>query len=76
MSLGELLLTLIVALAVFGPTKLPMLARHLGKLVAKFNYYKQQIETFWQQQIKEQQLQENIKKAQKADADYQTDEKL
>lgn len=76
MSLGEILLTFIVALAVFGPAKLPMLAHHLGKLVAKFNYYKQQADIFWQEQLKQQQLQENIKKARKADAGYQADDKV
>lgn len=71
MSSGELLLTLLVGLFVFGPKKLPMLAYHLGKLWARLNGYKQKIHTFWQQQINEQQLQENIKKAQKADENYE-----
>ncbi len=70
MSLGELLLTLIVALFVFGPKKLPMVAYHLGKLIRYCNHYKQQAITFWQQQLNEQQLQENISKALKADSDY------
>lgn len=61
--MSELLLILIVALAVFGPKKLPMLAYHLGKLAARIHLYKQQMMDFWQQQLKEQQLQENIKKA-------------
>ena len=76
MSMGELLITLIVALVVFGPKKLPMLAQHLGLLLGRFNHYKQQTATFWQQQLKEQQLQENIRKAQKADTRYQNDKKL
>jgi Ca-activated chloride channel family protein len=42
----------------------------------KQNQDKQQAATFWQQQLKEQQLQENIKKAQKADISYQNDNKL
>ena len=65
MSIGELLLTLIVALFVFGPKKLPMVAHHLGKLVGRLNGYKQQVSVFWQQQ-----LQENTRKAEKADAGY------
>lgn len=71
MSSGELLLTLLVALFVFGPKKLPMLAYHLGKLIGRLNGYKQQAVIFWQQQINEQQLQENTEKAEKADASYQ-----
>ena len=70
MSIGELLLTLIVALFVFGPKKLPMVAHHLGKLVGRLNGYKQQVSVFWQQQLNEQQLQENTRKAEKADAGY------
>lgn len=74
MSTGQLLLTLLVALLVFGPDKLPMLARHLGRIFVKFNGYKQLIIQSWQKQlqqdIKEQQLMDNTKKAQKADASY------
>lgn len=71
MSAGELLLTLLIALLVFGPSKLPMLAHHLGKLIQRINHYKQQLAVFWQSQLKEQQLQENIKKANQADSNYQ-----
>lgn len=71
MSSGELILTLLVALFVFGPKKLPMLAYHLGKLFRRFNDYKQKMVVFWQQQVNEHQLQENTKKAEKADASYQ-----
>jgi len=71
MSTGELLLTLLVALLVFGPDKLPMLARHLGKLMNRLNHYKQQATTFWQAQLNEEQLQQNIRKAQQAESEYQ-----
>ena len=71
MSTGELLLTLLVVLFVFGPNKLPMLARHLGQLVRRFNHYKQETMLFWQQQLEQQQLQENNEKAQQADERYQ-----
>ncbi len=67
---GELLLTLLVVLFVFGPKKLPMLACHLGKLMGRLNGYKQQVNVFWQQQINEQKLQENTKKAEKGDEIY------
>ncbi len=70
MSGGELLLTLLIALFVFGPKKLPMLAYHLGKLFGRLNGFKQQAVAFWQEQINEQQLQENTKKAEQADENY------
>lgn len=66
----ELLLIFIVALVVFGPTKLPMLATHLGLLVRKLQRLKTQANTFWQQQINEYQLQENKRKAEEADQQY------
>jgi sec-independent protein translocase protein TatB len=71
MSSAELLLIFLVALVVFGPAKLPMLAQHLGKLVKRMEHLKQQLTRFWQTQLQEQQLQDNIKKAEKADALYQ-----
>jgi len=67
---AEILLTLIVALIVFGPNKLPMLARHLGKFIKLFNYYKIKIFLLLQQQLNEQQLEENKKKAESADITY------
>ncbi len=73
MSAGELLLTLLIALLVFGPSKLPMLAHHLGKLIQRLTHYKQQLAIFWQSQLNEQQLQENIKKANQADSNYPLD---
>lgn len=75
MSSGELLLTLLVALLVFGPNKLPMLAEHLGKLFRHFNSFKQQLHTFWQAQLNEQQLRENTRKAEQADSLYQQENK-
>lgn len=71
MSSGELILTLFVALLVFGPNKLPMLARHTGLLIAKLERYKQQARALWQAQLSEQQLHENTQKAHAADAVYQ-----
>ena len=56
----EILLIFIVALVVFGPTKLPMLASHLGLLVRKLQQLKIQADRFWQQQLNEYQLQENL----------------
>lgn len=71
MSMGQLLLTMLVALLVFGPSKLPMLAQHLGQLMSKLNKYKQQAANLWQTQLNEQHLQENERRAFKADASYQ-----
>ena len=75
MSSGELLLTFLVAIVVFGPSKLPMLAEHLGKLARHLNRLKEQVTTFWQNQLSEQQLKENTRKAEKADAAYQQEDK-
>ena len=63
-----------MAIVVFGPSKLPMLAEHLGKLVRHLNRLKEQITNFWQNQLSEQQLKENTRKAEKADAVYQQEE--
>lgn len=71
MSAGELFLTLVVAIIVFGPSKLPMLAEHLGKLLLMINRLRSQLNEFWQTQLQEQQLRENIRKAEKADACYE-----
>lgn len=68
MSSGELLVIAIVALLVFGPGKLPMLARHLGLLVRRFHGIRAQAQRFWQEQWQEQQLLENQRKAEEAEA--------
>jgi sec-independent protein translocase protein TatB len=70
MSSGELLLTFIVALIVFGPSKLPMLATHLGLLMRKVSQIKEQAASFWQQQLNEHQLKENQLKAEQGDKKY------
>jgi sec-independent protein translocase protein TatB len=74
MSSGELLVIVIVALVVFGPNKLPMLARHLGHLFGKFNQMKQQADNFWKTQRNEQQLRDNQLKAEQAEAKYRNSE--
>lgn len=71
MSLGELLLIFIVAIIAFGPSKLPMLATHLGMLVRKMNQLKEHISSFWQQQMNEIQLHENKRKAEEVDQQYE-----
>lgn len=67
MSIGEILLILMVALVVFGPHHLPKVASHVGQLIARFNKIKQQALVFWEQQQRELQLQDNIRKAHKAE---------
>lgn len=68
---GELLLIVIVAFIVFGPKKLPMLAQHLGLLLRQVNQLKSKAATLWQEQLNELQLQENKRKAEEADRQYQ-----
>lgn len=75
MSSGELLLTFLIALLVFGPNKLPMLAGHLGKLFRLINRLKSQLNTLWQEQLNQQQLVENTRKAEQADALYDEEKK-
>ena len=67
MSSGELLLTTIVTLAVFGPKKLPMLATHLARFIRQISHIKAQASTLWLQQLNQLQLQENIRKAEECD---------
>lgn len=67
---GEILVILIVALIVFGPKKLPMLATHLGLLIRKIKQLKAQTAVLWQQQLNEMQLHENQRKAKEADKQY------
>jgi Sec-independent protein translocase protein TatA len=68
---AELLLILIVALIVFGPNKLPMLASHLGLLMRKINHLKNQASRLWEQQVQELQLEDNKRKAEEADKQYE-----
>ncbi|HHF7375107.1 Sec-independent protein translocase subunit TatA/TatB [Legionella bozemanae] len=74
MSGGELLVIFIVALIVFGPKKLLMLATHLGLLIRKLNQLKAQAALIWQQQLNALQLQENQRKAKEADEQYKKEE--
>ncbi|KGP64027.1 preprotein translocase subunit TatB [Legionella norrlandica] len=71
MSLGELLLIFMVAIVVFGPSKLPMLATHLGILMRKINQLKEYGSSFWRQQLYALQLYENKRKAEEIDQKYE-----
>jgi sec-independent protein translocase protein TatB len=70
MSSAELLIIAIVALVAFGPSKLPMLASHLATCMKLVTSWQQKFAEFWQSQLNEHQLQDNLKKAQKADEQY------
>lgn len=72
MSSGELLLTIVVALIVFGPSKLPTLATHLGQIIKRLNQLRTQASSLWHQQLQELQLQESHRKALEADAKYKS----
>ncbi len=74
MSAAELLLTGMVALIVFGPSRLPMLARHLGLFYKKAGQLKEQLHSYWDDQLKELQLLENTGKAEEADKQYSATE--
>lgn len=71
MSLEQLLLTIGVALLVFNPKKLPLLAQHLGSLIRYINAFKQHSLDFWKKQEQQLQFQKNLEKAQHADDLYQ-----
>ena len=70
MSSAELLIILLVALMVFGPSKLPMLASHLSRWLCIVNGYRRKLSHFWESQLNEHQLQENVKKADQAEKKY------
>jgi sec-independent protein translocase protein TatB len=69
MITGELLVIFAVGVVVFGPNKLPMLARHLGLLWRYKSRLHEQLNQFWQKSLLEQQLLENQQKAEKAEQD-------
>lgn len=71
MSLSELIVIFLVALIVFGPSKLPELGYNLGKLIAKARQLKAQLEHLLQQHQQQLALEENIKKAEQAAQHYE-----
>lgn len=70
MNSAELLLTAAVALLVFGPKKLPMLATHLALVIRKIHQIRAQASALWQQQTAQLTLEDNLKKAEEADKKY------
>jgi sec-independent protein translocase protein TatB len=67
MSLPELVLILIVALFVFGPDKLPELAKKLGRLYFKAGKIKSKFADIIYDQKQQLQLEDNILKAKAAE---------
>jgi len=70
MTAGELLVILGVMLAVFTPKKLPMLAQHAALIIRRWTHFQQDMRSFVQKTLLEQQLKENTEKAIQADAKY------
>ncbi len=71
---SEVLLIFFVAILVFGPNKLPMLAEHFAKFLNGTKNLKKQIDDFWQHTLAKQTLYNNQHKAVKADEIYQNRE--
>lgn len=69
--MSEILVILVVALLVFGPEKLPSLARTLGKLVRKVNSLRDEFQATLDKQILVDTLEENEHKAAQADKRYE-----
>lgn len=74
MSIGELLVTVAVALLVFDKKKWPMLATHAVKGYRIFQQWREKCMIILAQQWALCQLKDNEKKAQQADALYHPDD--
>lgn len=70
MNFSELLVILVVALVVFGPERLPTMARRLGLWASKFHQLKSKWDQELEQQLHQFKLQENEEKAKAADKKY------
>lgn len=68
---AELVLIFLVALIVLGPSKLPMVAEHFAKSIRFFNQLKQEWLALWDAKMHKLTLEENERKAKKADVLYQ-----
>ena len=68
---AELIIVFIVAIIVFGPERLPTLARQLGRLYKKAQDFFDATQKEIARQTKFAMLEENEKKAEKADEHYQ-----
>jgi Sec-independent protein translocase protein TatA len=68
----EIILTLCIAIIAFHPKKWPMIAYHMARALRFIKLYKERAIAFFQQQVDLYQLEENKKKASKADQEYET----
>ncbi|MDF1756772.1 MAG: twin-arginine translocase TatA/TatE family subunit [Legionellaceae bacterium] len=72
--MSKLMVVMVVFLLVFSPKKLPELISKIGRLFAKYEFYKHKIMSsshkIIQDEVELQKLQENLKKAQVADVFY------
>lgn len=69
----EILVILLVAVLVFPPQKMPMLARHLGYLLRQAHRFKSHFNKWWEQQLQAAEHEENQRKAEIADKHYSSD---
>lgn len=67
MSVGELFVIALVTVVLFGPKKLPLLVHHVSICMAKLHQLKKKAASFWEAQLNEYQLQQNIDKAKQAE---------
>jgi sec-independent protein translocase protein TatB len=73
MSVSEILLTVLVALIVFGPNKGPMLVRDMTRVVRKLMAFKCQLSQTMTDVLSEVALQENIERANQVEALYSSE---
>lgn len=67
MSLAEVLVIALVALIVIGPKQLPTVAHHCGRYYQLLRNGYQQIRNQFNDQLKQEQLKENIRKAEEVE---------
>ena len=71
MGFWELLLTLLVALVVIGPQRLPSLARTMGRALGQFKSVTGHIQKEFDEQMKIDKLHQNTALAEEADKLYE-----
>jgi sec-independent protein translocase protein TatB len=76
MNFAEILVIFLVALIVVGPKEIPRLAEKLGKLVGRWQRVSRDIQDQLDLELKKQQLNENIIKAELADELYYKQDRL
>lgn len=68
MSLAELLVIFTVAALVFGPEKLPALAKQLGRMAAKAHRLKEHVGQYIENEKQHLKLEENIRRAEQVES--------